>query len=90
MHGNYLKPSNARAGFDADNLPQPDPSKMNFANTDGKVKAWRDIWSAGQGIAAVKEIVSVEQLVSRIKREYNAALEKLAANQAELAVRAPA
>jgi nitronate monooxygenase len=90
VHGNYLKPSITRAGFDADNLPQADPSKMNFANTDGKVKAWRDIWSAGQGIGAVKEIVSVGQLVSRIKLEYNAALEKLAANQTAVAARSRA
>jgi nitronate monooxygenase len=90
VHGNYLKPSITRAGFDADNLPQADPSKMNFANTDGKVKAWRDIWSAGQGIGAVKEVVSVADLVSRLTREYHAALEQLASGQAELTARAPA
>ena len=78
VHGNYLKPSIARAGFDPENLPQADPSKMNFANTDGKVKAWRDIWSAGQGIGAVKEIASAAEFVARLTREYNAALEKLA------------
>src|SRR5215469_16332235 len=90
VHGNYLKPSVARAGFDPDNLPQADPSKMNFANSDSKVKAWRDIWSAGQGVGAVKEIVTVAELVARISREYRAALEKLARGQAELAGRAPA
>jgi nitronate monooxygenase len=90
VHGNYLKPSIIRAGFDADNLPQADPSKMNFANTDGKVKAWRDIWSAGQGVGAVKEVVSVADLVSRLVREYRVALEQLAPNLAEMAARAPA
>ncbi|HEY6250290.1 MAG TPA: nitronate monooxygenase family protein [Candidatus Angelobacter sp.] len=72
VHGNYLKPSIQRAGFDPENLPQADPSKMNFANTDGKVKAWRDIWSAGQGVGAVKAVVSVADLVERLKREYEA------------------
>ncbi|HEY6306225.1 MAG TPA: nitronate monooxygenase family protein [Candidatus Angelobacter sp.] len=90
VHGNYLKPSVTRAGFDADNLPQADPSKMNFANTDGKVKAWRDIWSAGQGVGAVKEVVSVGDLVSRLTREYHTALEQLAPSPAEMAARAPA
>lgn len=90
VHGNYLKPSITRAGFDADNLPQADPSKMNFANTDGKVKAWRDIWSAGQGIGAVKEVVTVADLVSRLTREYHAALEQLTAGRPELAAQAPA
>lgn len=79
VHGNYLKPSITRAGFDPDNLPQADPSKMNFANSDGKVKAWRDIWSAGQGIGAVRQVVSVAELVGRLKREYDEALEKLVA-----------
>jgi nitronate monooxygenase len=78
VHGNYLKPSVQRAGFDPDNLPHSDPTKMNFANNDSKVKAWRDIWSAGQGVGAVKEVVSVADLVARISREYQAAVQKLA------------
>jgi nitronate monooxygenase len=90
VHGNYLKPSIARAGFDPDNLPQADPSKMNFANTDGKVKAWRDIWSAGQGVGAVKAVVSVAELVARLKGEYEAALDKLAGSRAESMARARA
>lgn len=84
VHGNYLKPSVARAGFDPDNLPHADPSKMNFANSDNKVKAWRDIWSAGQGVGAVKEIVSVAELVTRLRNEYRVALEKLVSEQAQL------
>ncbi len=55
--GNYLKPSIAKAGLDPDNLPQADPSKMDFekAQQEG-AKAWKDIWGCGQGIAAIKEI----------------------------------
>jgi len=90
VHGNYLKPSVARAGFDPDNLPHADPTKMNFANTDSKVKAWRDIWSAGQGVGAVKEIVSVAELVTRLRHEYRAALDRLVSEQAHLAHSAPA
>jgi nitronate monooxygenase len=85
VHGNYLKPSIRKAGFDPENLPQADPTKMNFANTDGKVKAWRDIWSAGQGVGAVKAVVSVAELVKRLKGEYEVALEKLASSQTEMA-----
>ncbi len=90
VHGNYLKPSVARAGFDSNNLPQADPSKMNFANSDSKVKAWRDIWSAGQGVGAVKQIVSVAELVARLRNEYRAALDRLVSEQARLAQGAPA
>jgi nitronate monooxygenase len=83
VHGNYLKPSIRNAGFDPENLPQADPTKMNFANSDSKVKAWRDIWSAGQGIGAVKAVVSVGEMVSRLKQEYEAALEKVSSPQAQ-------
>ena len=41
VHGNYLKPSMARAGLDPDNLPVGDASQMNWAA--GKPKAWKDI-----------------------------------------------
>lgn len=85
VHGNYLKPSIRNAGMDPENLPQADPTKMNFANTDGKVKAWRDIWSAGQGVGAVKAVVTVAELVSRLKGEYESAVEKLASNQIKTA-----
>lgn len=37
--GNYLKPSIAAAGMDPDNLPQSDPSAMDFAGGSSKAKA---------------------------------------------------
>jgi nitronate monooxygenase len=78
VHGNYLKPSIARAGLDPNALPEADPSKMSFADGSSKAKAWRDIWGAGQGIGAIKSIVSTAELVERLKREYDAARAALA------------
>ncbi|TCD16490.1 NAD(P)H-dependent flavin oxidoreductase [Oricola cellulosilytica] len=74
IHGNYLKPSIAKAGMDPENLPEADPSKMDFskASQPGS-KAWKDIWGCGQGIGAVKEIQPVADLVGRLHREYQAA-----------------
>lgn len=71
VHGNYLKPSVRNAGLDPDNLPESDPSKMNFGG-DAK-KAWKDIWGCGQGIGAVKAVSSTHDMVARLKREYQAA-----------------
>ena len=74
VSGNYLKPSIKNAGLDPDNLPEADKSKMNFGsggNTDAK--AWKDIWGSGQGIGGIKDDPSVEDLVTRIKEEYNKA-----------------
>src|SRR5271167_3262385 len=75
VSGNYLRGSIARAGLDPDQLPQADKTKMNFG-TGGNTaaKAWRDIWSAGQSVSGIHEIESVEALVSRMQREYAAAL----------------
>tara|TARA_Y100001970_G_scaffold233966_1_gene291964 strand:+ start:7382 stop:8359 length:978 start_codon:yes stop_codon:yes gene_type:complete len=83
VHGNYLKPSLANAGFDPDNLPTSDPSKMDFG-PEGmeKKKAWKDIWGCGQGINAVKDILSTYDLVNRLKNEYEDARNKILNNAA--------
>ena len=73
VHGNYLRSSIERAGLDPENLPESDPSKMNF-NSGGSAKAWRDIWGSGQGIGAVEAIPGAAELVARLGREYDAAL----------------
>jgi nitronate monooxygenase len=76
VHGNYLAPSIRAAGLDPENLPESDPSKMNFGG-DAK-KAWKDIWGCGQGIGAIKAVVSTAELVARLRSEYAAARQRLA------------
>ena len=75
VHGNYLKPSVRAAGLDPDNLPESDPSKMNFGG-DAK-KAWKDIWGCGQGIGAIDGVVPAAERVARLAREYDQARERL-------------
>ncbi|MEP3245377.1 MAG: nitronate monooxygenase family protein [Sneathiella sp.] len=78
VHGNYLKPSIINAGMDPDNLPESDPSKMNFGSgSPGKSKAWKDIWGCGQGISAIKGIESTGEVVERLIAEYAAAKERI-------------
>jgi nitronate monooxygenase len=69
VHGNYLRQSVINAGLDPDNLPESDPSAMNF----GGAKAWKDIWGSGQGIGAVTEVRSAADYIERLKEEYAAA-----------------
>ncbi|CAN7561870.1 nitronate monooxygenase family protein [Acidovorax sp. LjRoot118] len=76
VHGNYLAPSIRAAGMDPDNLPESDPSKMNFGG-DAK-KAWKDIWGCGQGIGAIDAVTSTAELVARLRSEYQAARARLA------------
>ncbi len=74
VHGNYLRPSVVNAGLDPDNLPESDPTAMNFGsggNTDAK--AWKDIWGSGQGIGAIKSRGKAGDYVAKLISEYNAA-----------------
>ena len=72
VHGNYLKGSIRNAGMDPENLPDSDPSKMNFSSGEGEssAKAWKDIWGCGQGIGAIREVMPTAELIARWKREY--------------------
>ncbi len=75
VHGNYLAPSIRSAGLDPDNLPESDPSKMNFGG-DAK-KAWKDIWGCGQGIGAVTAVVTAAERIAQLKKEYQEARARL-------------
>lgn len=77
VHGSYLKPSVANNGMDPDNLPEGDKADMDFGKDMGEAKAWRDIWSAGQGVGSIHEILPTATLVERMKSEYDAAQARL-------------
>lgn len=77
VHGNYLKPSIANAGMNPDNLPQSDPSAMDFSDKRNRPKSWKDIWGAGQGIGSVKELVSTQARVDQLYQEYVSARQNL-------------
>jgi len=42
-----------------------------------KVKKWKDLWSAGQGVTSIKDILSVEQCVTQLYDEYNIAKKEI-------------
>jgi len=71
VHGNYLAPSIAAAGLDPNDLPESDPSAMNFGSGGNQdAKAWKDIWGCGQGIGAIKTRMSTAEYVDQLEREY--------------------
>jgi nitronate monooxygenase len=76
VHGNYLKGSIKASGLDPDNLPESDPSKMNFGGSGAK--AWKDVWGCGQGIGAIKSVQPVAELIGRLRREYQSARQRVA------------
>lgn len=78
IHGNYLGGSVANAGYDPENLPDGSKDAMDFAKSDSnESKAWRDIWSAGQGVGSVDDVVPAGDLVLRMQQEYDDARQRL-------------
>jgi len=75
VHGNYLKPSIARAGLDPDNLAPVDKTSMDFGS--GRTKAWKDIWGVGQGVGNIDDVPPVRDLIARLRSEYDAARARL-------------
>ncbi len=78
VHGNYLRKSIEDAGLDPNNLPESDPSAMNFGsggNTDAK--AWKDIWGSGQGVGSIKKVQSAGAYVSELQAQYEAAKQRI-------------
>jgi nitronate monooxygenase len=66
---NMLRPSIVANGMDPDNLPDKKHIDLGEEfNHEGK--AWRDIWTAGQGVGAIRDIMPVREVIARLKQEY--------------------
>lgn len=67
---NFLRPSLQAAGLDPD-APSGEVDLAHLTNPSAAdAKAWRDIWSAGQGVAGVDSVLGVAELVDRLEHEY--------------------
>jgi nitronate monooxygenase len=57
-----------------------DTKKIDFGNTsdlaESEAKAWKTIWSAGQGVTSIKDSPSISELVPLLKEEFVFALDK--------------
>ncbi|WP_036259348.1 NAD(P)H-dependent flavin oxidoreductase [Methylocapsa aurea] len=80
VSGNYLRQSVVDAGLDPDDLPERDKTAMSFesAKATEAVKAWRDIYGAGQGVGAIDDVLPAAEVIARMRREYLAAKQDLA------------
>lgn len=68
---NWLRPSLIAAGYDPAHMPED--KKPNFENAQDDAKAWKNVWSAGQGVGAVTAIEPTADIVRRLKQQYAAA-----------------
>lgn len=77
VHANFLAQSLQAAGITAEDLKKD--IKIDFGKElDTEAKAWKTIWSAGQGVASISDVLPVTQLVGKLRAEFKAALSEQA------------
>lgn len=72
IHANFLKESIEKAGIDLAVKKQEDFSSFSGSHA----KAWKDIWSAGQGVTGIHSIKPVKDLIADLQSDYKTALDK--------------
>lgn len=77
VHANVLIPSLLQQGIDPTTLK---PKKEVDLSHLVDVKAWRDIWSAGQGVTAVTKRETTKEIVDTLWQEYNEGVARLVRN----------
>ena len=71
---NWLKPSLARAGID---VQSADKAEIDFSgNMAAETKAWKHIWSAGQGVGQIKSLYTAAELVDELEAGYVESLQR--------------
>lgn len=75
VHANFLGASLKAAGITEEDLKRD--IKIDFGKElDTEAKAWKTIWSAGQGVALIDDVLPVSSLVSNLKSEFKKAIEE--------------
>jgi nitronate monooxygenase len=77
VKANMLKPSITKAGLDPDRLAKKEKVDFDSMQKETSAKAWKDIWSAGQGVGAIQKIESASEIIQQLEKEYKEALNKL-------------
>lgn len=72
--GNFLKPSIEVAGADIDLASASKQLEIG----QSELRAWKDVWSAGQGVGSIDDVPTTAELCARLMQEYRAALQEAA------------
>jgi len=74
VHANFLSKSLEAAGVTEEDLKKD--TKIDFGKElDTEAKAWKTIWSAGQGVTTIANTIKVSDLVDQLKTEFKSAIE---------------
>ena len=70
-----MRQSLQAAGYPMDKLNQPGGIDYGekLKPMEDEAKAWKTVWSAGQGVSQIDDVLSVADLVGRLRREYERA-----------------
>lgn len=75
----FMRQSLEKAGYDLERLQ--DRAAIDYGSklkpVDEEAKAWKTVWSAGQGVGGIEDVPTVEELVNRLDAEYRAALARV-------------
>jgi nitronate monooxygenase len=74
IHGNFLRPSIDAAGVPADQLAAPKQLELSHEK-----RAWKNVWSAGQGVGSIDDVPTTAELCARLVQEYRDAMNEAAA-----------
>jgi len=77
IHANFLKPSLQAAGIDLKAMKDGTLEKGDLSVLEDEFKAWKNIWSAGQGVGNIDNVLPIEELIKTLTNEYQSALEAL-------------
>jgi nitronate monooxygenase len=81
INANFLTPSLIRNGLDPAAAKDP-KHKIDMAHElSPDAKAWKTIWSAGQGVGSIHEVLPVADLVARLKTEFGEAADAFASKR---------
>ena len=77
----FLRPSLEQAGYDMNAL-KSSHEQGKLKPIDDEAKAWKTVWSAGQGVGGIDDLPSARALIERLHSEYREALERCQALRA--------
>ena len=72
VNANFLRPSLESMGITEEMWG--DSKKIDFGDeldaAQAEAKAWKTIWSAGQGVSSIEDCPSTKELVNKLKKEF--------------------
>jgi len=78
VNANFLRPSLEKNGITEDMWSQG--KKIDFGSeldaAQAEAKAWKTVWSAGQGVTSINDSLPTVDLVNRMKEEFTTAIER--------------